>query len=242
MEVFLELKNLTFKKNILRHVQSNRKQEVCGVVLNNFNKLKYKPLKNVHPIKEFNFLIDKFDYNQLSINNILAIFHSHPLGLSEPSDSDMRESNNTGIPYYIYGGQDRTFSLFYPETYSPKPLLSRSFLPEFQDCVTLIKDFFAIELNISLSKDIKNWARRRHNKSNQDMLNYFNSLFYEIKKPEKVGDVIVFDIEKDRPMHLGVYNKSKKILHQPNDQLSQEVYLTPELSKKVYKIYRYKDL
>ena len=69
-----------------------------------------------------------------------------------------------------------------------------------------------------------------------------DSHFVEINSVEKEGDIMVFNTKESPLFHLGIFTHNKKLLHQPNNQLSQEVYLTPDILKKVYKIYRYKDL
>ncbi len=235
-------KVLTFKKHILRHVNKNPREESCGIIYSDFNKIKYQSVDNISPNKFNSFLIDKKIFASFNSKEILSIFHSHPKGSEAPSEEDISTCEKIGIPYYIYSLQNKKFSLIYPQSYKPSSLLGRPFLPEFQDCVTLVKDFFDIELNIKLCKNIKNWARRRNNESNKSLVSILNKNFKEIKDVSREGDVVVFDIYKNRPFHLGVFTKGKKIIHQPNDQLSQEVYLTPELMKKVYKIYRYKDL
>lgn len=239
---FPEQKTLTFKKDILRHINKNPLEESCGIICSNLNKITYHPLENENPNKHNSFSMNKLDFAKFNPQDILAIFHSHPTGSELASEPDRTQSESLGIPYYIYGLEKKTFTLFYPQSFKPKPLLSRFFFPEFQDCVSLVKDFFDINLKIKLSKHIDNWARRRNNESNADLIRQLDVNFHEVSDAELTGDVLVFDIEKDRPFHLGVFTESKKILHQPNDQFSQEVYLTPELRKKVYKIYRYKDL
>ena len=239
---FPEQKILTFKKDILRHANENPHEEVCGIIYSDFVKIKYHPTANTSPDKSQSFAVDKNAFAKFNSKQILSIFHSHPRGDEIASKEDMNISEKTTIPYYIYSLSEKKFSLFYPESFTPSPLLGRLFFPEFQDCVTLVKDFFDLELNIKLSKRIKNWARRRHHKSNIDLISILNKDFNEINEVKNEGDIIVFKMGEGRPYHLGVFNKNKKIIHQPNDQLSQEVYLTPELSKKVYKIYRYKDL
>ena len=240
--VFPEQKVLTFKKHILRHVNKNPQEESCGIIYCDVNKIKYEPVDNISSNKFNSFLIDKKIFATFNSKEILAIFHSHPKGDEAPSQDDLVTCEKIAIPYYIYSLQKKKFSLIYPESYKPLNLMGRIFLPEFQDCVTLVKDFFDIELNIKLSKFVKNWARRRHNNSNKDLISILDSNFYEVNEVKNAGDVVVFDMKNNLPFHLGVFSKSKKIIHQPNDQLSQEVYLTPELMKKVYKIYRYKDL
>lgn len=206
------------------------------------NKIKYQPVENISSNKFNSFLIDKKIFAEFNSREILSIFHSHPKGSEYASKDDIDICEKISIPYYIYSCQSKNFSLFYPQSYKPEPLLARSFLPEFQDCVTLVKDFFDLELNIKLSKLINNWARRRKNESNDHLINILNKYFKPIDNLSREGDVVVFNMNEGHPFHLGVFNKAKKIVHQPNDQLSQEVYFTETMRKKVYKIYRYKDL
>tara|TARA_E500000178_G_C17036111_1_gene763447 strand:+ start:1878 stop:2192 length:315 start_codon:yes stop_codon:yes gene_type:complete len=93
---------------IFAHAKSAAPRECCGLVIEDDNKQKYIPSENLHEDK-LHFRIDPklFIYHQLN-SNIKYVVHSHYNSDCRPSQHDIDNCNEVGIPYMIvsYPGQE----------------------------------------------------------------------------------------------------------------------------------------
>jgi proteasome lid subunit RPN8/RPN11 len=229
----------------IKHSRRNSEAETCGLFLykENYSDYEFRSLENEFQFDPHFFSIKNKDfYPHLFSNNIICLFHSHPHCSEHLSDLDIEVSRSLGLPSLVYSLQTKEFNLYYPESYKPRPLIGRVFIPFFQDCVIFVKDYYKLELGIDLCAFISCWARKKHN-PNKALLSVINEHFNEVNNSTLLkGDLLVFHPQDTRLFHLAVYHENHKIFHHPLSGLPRKELFTPTLMNKVYKIYRYKDL
>ena len=116
MEVFLEPRNFQLNKipqNILEQIKNycrkNPNIECCGVVHCQNEQLLFLECENISNNPNHNFTIDAkilIDYD------VQYVVHSHIIGSSQPSINDVRNSDESCIPYLIYSLRDDDFYLY----------------------------------------------------------------------------------------------------------------------------------
>jgi proteasome lid subunit RPN8/RPN11 len=95
------------------------KVEICGLLGIKNGEYCSRILRNKHPEPQNYFSIDPLEYLRFSQEfEMVAVFHSHVIGDSQPSDFDKVNSDNTTVPFLIYSLPEKKFSLFEPENHS----------------------------------------------------------------------------------------------------------------------------
>ena len=244
-EDFLDLGNTNPIKSCFKYAFSSKDREQFGFFYfeeNNFDyafkSLNNEDLSNVHHFS----IKNKYFYDYYLSGKVISIFHTHIIDSAELSDIDIAVSNSLSLPSYVLSIKSKASSLYYPESYAPNDLYRRAFIPFFQDCITFVKDFYLLNLNINLSRFISNWARRSLN-SNDHLINEIKNHFIEIKNTDiQYGDLIVFKPSIANLLHVGVFNSNNNYSHHPMGALPSTELFTEEARNNVYKIYRYKEL
>lgn len=231
--------SLSIKYKPIKLSLSNIKEEVCGVFYWNqfYQNVKFKNFtNNSHENKSSFFVTGDNDFNNLlKSEKILSLFHSHTDSKEDPSPTDIEVSESLCLPSYIFSNQTKKTFLYYPKSQKSPKLLSRTFVPEFQDCVTIIKDFFKLN-----SLPI-NWSRDGIN-SNQKLIKYLDKYFHEVNvKNLQPKDVLVFKPDFSPLYHAAILLRDGNILHHPLNMLSNKQLLTDKHLANVYKVYRYKE-
>lgn len=93
---------MDYLDKIFEYAEEVYPQECCGVVAERDGEEKFFPIPNIadDPYSEFEF--SKPEYLEVILqNNIRAIVHSHPDGVVEPSNHDIKACNFIKIPYLI---------------------------------------------------------------------------------------------------------------------------------------------
>lgn len=91
--------------------------EICGLVgINKEKKIIYREMPNRSQKPEQIFIIDAYDYlNFISENEAFCVFHSHLHGDEEPSDFDIKTSENCCYLFLIYSINTEKFFLYEPK-------------------------------------------------------------------------------------------------------------------------------
>jgi len=93
--------------------------EICGLLGKSGENYIPVILKNKHSDPKNYFAIDPLEYLKFSRENeMVAVFHSHCIGDSQPSDFDKANSENTEMPFLIYSLPEKKFSLYQPEDHT----------------------------------------------------------------------------------------------------------------------------
>lgn len=96
-------------KNISAYAQQNKEEEVCGILIDENDNIKFIECENIAQDKKFYFQIDPcvfIDYN------IQAVVHSHCVGTARPSGHDKQCSNSMNAPFLIYSVLYDNFCLY----------------------------------------------------------------------------------------------------------------------------------
>ncbi len=92
--------------------------EVCGLLGKKDSSYCAKILKNTHQDPKNYFSIDPREYLKfIREYSLVAVFHSHYVGDSQPSDFDKANSESTLAPFLIYSLPEKKFSLYEPENH-----------------------------------------------------------------------------------------------------------------------------
>lgn len=244
LEVSLEPGNINPILQSIKHAFSKKNVEQFGFFKFNdlFSDYEFVSCENLNSFNPHFFSSGDYSFYRDYINKkIIALFHTHLINSPEPSQLDKEISRSIGVPSFIFSIKSKESFLFYPDSYKPRPLVKRIFIPYFQDCVTFVKDFYLIDRNLDLSKDFDNWARRSK-ASNSELISCIEKSFNTINFEDIIhGDLIVFKPIDYSFHHLGVCINDSHIWHHPAGMYPTKELLSHIDKNKVYKIYRYKD-
>lgn len=244
LEDFQELGNTKPIKRCFRHALSDTNRELFGIFKFSGHHYDYefKPFDNLNINNKYVFQSNDSEfYKDYLSGNVISLFHTHTTSCSEPSDIDLEISESLGLPSYIFSPSAKSHFLYYPKSYTPNRLYGRIFIPFFQDCVSFVRDFYLINFKFNFNY-IKNWARDNKH-SNDKLLNQIKKYFKEIPIQNiSYGDLIVFQPSLSPFMHLGIFNSENRFSHHPIGAFPVDELFNEQIRKKVYKVYRYKDL
>lgn len=205
--------NEAIKYDIITHAEQCFPNECCGVVVND----KYIPCRNDSTDPLNTFKINQLDMDRAEdLGQIQAYVHSHPNGSARPSDYDKLKIELFEKPWIICSFPDCDFTENYPNGYRA-PLIGRNFYHGWQDCFSLIRDFYSRELSI----DIPDFERKDKWWDDKDapslyVDNFSSEGFIQVNIENiQYGDVMLFSIRSPHTNHAAIYLGS-------NDQLKSE--------------------
>ena len=215
-------------------------KETCGLVVNVKGKEVFFYCPNMSK-DEDNFILSPEHYAACEEQGqIVAIFHSHPKGSSEPSDADKISCEASKLPWYIYSPLENTWSQIRPNGYKPK-LYGRPWIWGLTDCYTFIRDWYKDVKNITL-KDYQRSLTAEEFLENPLFESYaWRTGFRELRhneSPEK-GDVYLMKLLHPKPSHVAVYVGHGNIAHHCNERLSCIEPYSEFYIKCTHKRYRY---
>ena len=113
LEVFNDLKSLIFF--LKKKSESCLLCEICGLIAFEEGKFIYQMMSNKSKNPSLFFYIDPFDYlNFVEKHKCFCIFHSHINTGEDPSDFDIKTSDNCCLCFLIYSNMSKKFSLYEP--------------------------------------------------------------------------------------------------------------------------------
>ncbi|THD29755.1 MAG: phage tail protein [Flavobacterium johnsoniae] len=201
------------KKAIFIHASDVYPEECCGVIVND----QYIACRNVAPTiydkigkvkqdKTTNFEIHPEDLaNAEDMGSIQAYVHSHPDGTTRATELDLHQIELHKKPWFICSFPDWDITEYQPYGYTA-PLLGRNFFHGWQDCYSLVLDFYQRELDITLpnfKRDDAWWE----NKENVSLYveNYRSAGFYQVESPQ-YGDVLICRVGRtEHPNHAVIW-------------------------------------
>lgn len=213
------------KKELVQHAKEEHPRECCGLIVIVKGKVQYKRCKNIADFGDF--AIDPLDYAACSdLGEIIAVFHSHNTGSSEPSIADKLCIEKGKIPWIIYDLISETFTVTEPSGFK-LPLLGREFKHGYVDCLSLIRDYYS-EIGIELpdSERQDNWWLKggdlyREKFQSFGFIKVGDSEFNSFKK----HDVILMQVGSPVPNHGAVYIEDNQIIQHCQGRLSsRDVY------------------
>lgn len=233
---------MNYKQEIKEIATKYTEEEICGYLIMdcNNNLIIYK-CENRAKNKKNDFEIDPSDYVKAKFHGeILLCFHSHPFTNEEPSEKDIKSSENSKLPFLIYSNLTQKFFLFIPETYNIKPFIGRKFIEDLQQCTSLVIDFYCKWKKLPRNHFFKNSIIP---KNKETLENQIKKNFVKVdKKDVLLGDLLEFKMLNGDYRHFGLYVGEDYFLHQPNNGLSNKQFLNHSWQKRLCNIYRLKEL
>ena len=237
----LNKQNKDYYKEIIEHAESNPSEEVCGTVSLDANLI-------VTVTREKNQSFDKqkmFEISPLKIlgqKKLLGIYHSHPLSPENPSQADINNSEELGVPFLIYSLITKKIFLYIPNSFEPTNLTGRPYVRGFCECVNIPRDYYSqrcpwFKMDYSSFNYFPSLDGKQANKY---MIDIFDKGFTKVKDREDIRqhDMLIFHIPNEDVLHVGVCSELDKFFHQKAHHLSGEDFLDDNWRKRIVRVYR----
>lgn len=211
-------------KNIIKRCKRNKKQESCGLVMQDVNnKIHVIPTTNNSKTPEKSFVIDADEVKMaLQFGKFLGYYHSHLDDDENLSMIDKAMAETLQKMSIVYSLKTNKISCYKPEGWLA-PLEGRPYAHGIFDSFTLFKDYYRgtihIENNFSYHRYIK--PIREISVNNNEILSKLLKKYnFRQKESLEEGDVIIISKDKQE-LDLGIYTEGKVLTHLP-DELSQK--------------------
>lgn len=240
------------KKDIHLHAAEMYPVECCGVIVNN----SYIRCTNISTHQD-QFEIDPMDLAQAEdVGEIQAYVHSHPNASAKASEFDLIQIELHKKPWVICAYPDIEFQLYQPSGYQV-PLIGRNYHHGWQDCYSLVRDFYQREYNIALP-DFERMDRWWESAENASLyLDNFSKAGFSEVTDLQYGDVLLCRVGRTEHVNhaviwLGDHASLKSeqtepcvgstlILHHPYNRKSVREVFGQQWQERVVKIVRHKD-
>lgn len=200
------------------HAVAEFPRESVGFVVDDV----YVPLKNTHPEPTEHFRISKANLTKYA-GRIQAVIHSHNLSVNPqtrkpyhtvyPSYDDQVAQINMGVPFGIQYVTDQGAGniLWWGTGVPVADWNGRPYIHAVYDCFTILRDYFEVELGITLpafAHDDEWWI---HGKTHY--LDHIQEYGFEQVKDLQPNDVIFLCIRSTTPNHAMIYLGGDQGLH-----------------------------
>ncbi len=187
-----------------------------------FTETSFIPLTNIAEDRKNSFLVDEKELLEIGFEHVKAIIHSHPTEFEPkqyPSALDMKTQLNYDLPFGIVScNKERAYDIeYFGDCVAKAPLLGRYFIHGIQDCYSLVRDYYSLELGIQLLEFPRNWLWWE---DDCDLYMQFEKTgFYEIPFSQmKKGDFFIMPLgyhamRHGISNHGGIYLGDETILH-----------------------------
>ena len=100
--------------SIFEHAAQEAPRECCGLVVQDGNDKRYIPIENISENKD-DFVMNPLAFVTYQMfSKILYVVHSHYGGDCNPSQHDINNCNEIGIPYLIVSYPDKDYYILEP--------------------------------------------------------------------------------------------------------------------------------
>jgi proteasome lid subunit RPN8/RPN11 len=205
------------------HALAEYPRESVGLVVSTKGKPRYIACRNLSDDPD-RFILHPEDYAAAEdIGEIAVIVHSHPDAGPEPSNHDLASHATSRTAWWIVGIQQGVATWHEMPASGELPLERRVFVHGVIDCYTLVRDYYRMELGITLMdfhRDDEWW----HNGGNLYVDNFEKAGFLQVDSPQE-GDLLVMAIGSPTPCHGAIWLPGDVILHHFYGRMScKEVY------------------
>jgi len=204
-----------------KHAQDEFPKEACGVFTRSSG---YIACTNIDPEPEKNFRMKEYFQVAANRDDVIAIFHSHPDGIAEPTEADMAFQISTAFSWGIVAldKNREVIDCFFWGGKEIPPLLGRKYRSGTMDCYSIIKDAYMLWYGIKLPdfpRDADFWERGENLYSDN-----FGEAGFEMITPDKImpGDVLLGSIRgRGIVNHGAIVLSEREILHHTINGLSR---------------------
>lgn len=221
------------ERAIRAHAEADYPRECCGLVAIIKGRERYLPCRNIAETPNEHFVLSPEDYAATEDQGeVIAVVHSHPDVPALASEADRVACEASGLRWHIVHvsipddattPQAGDIATVEPSGYEA-PLVGRPFAHGVLDCYTLVRDWYARELQIELPDFHRRddwWLRG----DDLYMQNFAAAGCEEASAPLRRGDIILMQIRADVVNHAAVYMGDGLIIHHLHGRLSsREVY------------------
>lgn len=206
-------------EEIIDYTEEQLPKEACGLLAIEKGRVKFFKCENKAENPLNDFLIDPYDYKSVAdIADVVAVIHSHPYEVPNPSIMDRAACNRLGIPWYIFGKEGMWLKLEpEEETFN---LLGRPFVFGVYDCYTIVKDYFedkGIDFSPEWDYEWEFWKKGK----NLYMERFEKEGFFRVTDNSlQPHDVMLMALNSDIVNHAGIYVGKFKMLHHAPSRLS----------------------
>lgn len=175
-------------------------------------------VKNIADDPTKTFRVDRRTMAAAHARGLLAVVHSHPNFPACPSAADMQGQAATAVPWGIVATDGITAQdvAWFGDSVEVPPLVGRGFRHGVTDCYALIRDYYRLELGITLPIGARSWEWWL---DGEDLYteNFGPAGFHRIEAHEaKPGDVWLAQIRSPVPNHGGILLENGLGLHHPS--------------------------
>ncbi len=213
--------------------------ESCGVIADGF----YRSQLNMADNPRSEFEIDPKVFVQLEVE---CVVHSHGEEPPYPTESDMEHQIVTDVPWAIIVShlEHAEDPILFGDQLPIPPLLGRPFRHGVTDCCSLIRDYYRLELGITIPEYPRSWGWWADEKDKETgeilipaknlYVDFFQDAGFRDLRPgerERKGDVFLANVKSDNINHAGILLDGGKILHHPFSSTSAIGYAPSSLSR-----------
>lgn len=202
-------------------------EEVCGLLLFDYRgSLQAVPCANVAANPRQDFEISCSDQLKArQTQRLAAYYHSHPAGDETFTAQDRFYSEQAKLPVFVFSLVTNKFNLYRPEATVPA-LTGRQFVLGFQDCATVVTDYFQLHRKQFLAYFPRSRDMLRHGFIGLD--DYLIRHGFTRSEPVP-GAVLAFAVNGGTVVnHVGVLLDEDVFAHQQVGDLSEITKFTPE--------------
>lgn len=243
---------INLKKAIQAHAAEAYPEECCGVIVNK----EYIPCRNISDNKDQFEIYHEDLANAEDLGEIQAYVHSHPDATSRASDLDRIQIELHQKPWVICAYPDLDFQIYEPCGYQA-PLVGRNYYHGWQDCYSIVRDFYQREFGITLINFKRSDLWWEYKESCSLYLEGFEKAdFVEVEfKHVQYGDVLLCRVGRTEHVNhaliwLGDNGKLKSektescigsslILHHPYNRKSVREIFGHQWQERVVKVVRH---
>ena len=229
---------IQFLTKIQEHFEECYPREGCGVLAVVKGDLKWFPCNNV-ATGDDDFIIDSKQFIDISHrSDIVSVVHNHPDASNDPSETDIKYCNATGLIYHIFSYPEMELYTLQPAKQA-NPLYGREYEFGTDDCFEAAKDYY-----INKGLDIPNRPPFEDDWWEKD-LDYFTDDyiatwgFERVEGNMKEGDLLIFTIRANVGNHCGVYLGEDIFYHHAENRLSCRENLYPFWKQYITGVYRH---
>ena len=234
------------------HASAQAPRECCGLVVRKPDgALQYMPCANLAHEHD-QFVIDPVDAAHAEdTGEIVAYAHSHVYTPPTPTDADRVSMMRSGLPWIIVNHPLGSYTINDPAPYIA-PFAGRKFVHGVHDCYAIVRDWYAQELDITLS----DYPRRFGWWDDEDGPDLYRENFgregFAVVHQGPLDaaalgelrehDLLLMRIRARRDNHMAVYVGGNVILHHLIDQLSRREALQEFYQRRTTAVLRHRTL
>lgn len=204
----------------LEHARGEFPREACGVFTHSIG---YFPCTNIDPEPNDNFRMKEYYQVTANRDDVIALFHSHTNGESNPTLADMHFQKSTAMPWCVAVLNDKgaTTDFFSWGGDAIPPLLGREYRSGSMDCFSIIRDAYKLWYNV----DLPEFPRDKDfvEKGQNIYLDNYGYAQFKLITPEKLmpGDVVVGSVGgRGIINHGAIVLNDREIIHHLSGHLS----------------------